>query len=148
MNPSASQMGHLRTAQRGVNNMGQVTKVDGPYMSFVESAAGTLTGKEGYAVRVNAVGTVVLSTGAGDDIGTIDRIDPVTREVTVRLFSAPGYVQTVQSAAIAVGARCKVVAGGQLATAGAGERSVGIKLGPAAGAANDHVSLLTVIEKI
>lgn len=122
--------------------MGAQTLIDGAHISFVEETAAELVGKEHFLVERGATaGTVKLLVTPGNEIGTVYIYDNITKDVTVRLLTAPGSAIFVQSGAIAHLGAFKGVAGGKVTAAAVGEAAIGIKTSPAVnGAANDHIN--------
>lgn len=130
------------------------TTQEGPYLTFAEGTAGALTGKEYFVVELDApensvkLFSATAGTVAVGALPATSKRQPGDTEVTVRMFGRGGTVKLKQSAAIAKGARLKAVAGGQVATAAAGDRSIGIKLTQGGGAAGDVIEVLDLIETV
>src|SRR5690242_10014888 len=109
-----------------------VTYQDGNYREFDENVAGALDGKEGYVVETLSDGTIQLfSAGANFANGVVfNKIKKGATQVNVRLLGKNGTVKMVASGAIATGGRVTPVATGTVVAAQAGDRTIGIKVGP------------------
>lgn len=122
----------------------QQTALDGCYGSYAEYTADELDGKINYLVELGpTLGTVRLLVTPGKEIGTVELIDPITRDVRVRFLNSPGEHLFVQNGAIAERGQFVAAPGGKVtaATAGTGDRLLGIKKSPLSnGAAGDIIT--------
>ncbi len=125
---------------------------DGAYRTFEENVAAALDGKEYYVVElVAASGKVQLfSAGAPFALGVMwEKIKAGNTSVTIRLLGKGGTTKVIQNGAIAPGARVMPAAGGKVATAAAGNRTIGIKINPINnGADGDVIEIADVIENV
>ena len=124
---------------------------DTPYATFKEATVGALDNRIGYAVALDAAeGAVQLATGADDSIGFIKtKLQNGALgdgAVNVRLLGKGGTVKAVAGGVIPKGSRVKSAAGGKLVVAGAGDRSIGIKLTQGSSADGDVIEILDVVE--
>lgn len=123
--------------------------VDGPYRSFTEETAGQLTSKEGYLVQLTSAKNTVQLLTTLPAIGVMHGKLQGANDVNIRLLGKGGTVKVVQGAAIAVGAKVMGASGGKVVTATAGNRAIGIKVGPAAnGSDGDVIEIVDIVEPV
>ncbi|EIP99459.1 hypothetical protein OpiT1DRAFT_03976 [Opitutaceae bacterium TAV1] len=129
----------------------KITAQEGPTITLEAADAAVFVDKEDHLVSLSAASKVVLFDGTAPAIGTfVSRLSPEDTALNVRLLNAPGTARMIQNAAITPGAQVAgVAANARVATAGAGDRSLGIKIAPpAAGAAGDVIEVITFVENL
>ena len=121
----------------------KVTVTEGSTITLKEAVLNALEGKEDHLVSIDTNGDVVLFTGSIPAVGWYQgRLQPGSTAVRVRLLGKGGTVRAIQSAAINPGVRVMGVnASARVATATTGNRTLGTKISPGAGAAGDVIEI-------
>ena len=115
------------------------TFTDGPRRAFKAEVAADLAGKEGYVVEMVANKETVQLFNGGIPIGVLEQRMQGSEDWTVRLLGKGGTLKVKAGGAIATPAYVKPANGGKVVAAAQGNLAIGVKVSPAAAAADGDV---------